>query len=120
MAATGILIRLDQVRFDEFGRLILADAAARRGLDSLFRRADALACRSGCGAPLSCDTALICREELTTLGPELLINNADFATIIRKRKAVGARDTVIVFEAYQRLVPGAPDTQAPGVPAGPV
>jgi len=32
-----------------------------------------------------------------------MINNADFAAIIRKRKAVDARDVVIVFDAYQRV-----------------
>ena len=53
--------------------------------------------------PLACDSALIQRDELTQIGPKLPINNADFAAIIRKRKAVDARDVVIVFDAYQRV-----------------
>ena len=47
--------------------------------------------------------ALILREELTSVGPDLLVNNADFATIIRKRKAVGAEEAVIVFSTYCRV-----------------
>ena len=99
----GVLFHLEAVRFDAWGRLLIADRTAARRMQGLLAEADAIACRSGCGAPLSCDTALILREELTGVGPDLLVNNADFATIIRKRKAVGAEETVIVFSLYRKL-----------------
>ncbi|RKR00377.1 hypothetical protein [Maricaulis maris] len=98
----GVLFHLDAVRFDAWGRALIADRLAARRMQGLLTEADAIACRSGCGAPLSCDTALILREELTGVGPDLLVNNADFATIIRKRKAVGAEEAVIVFSLYRR------------------
>ncbi|MFY0638122.1 hypothetical protein [Maricaulis maris] len=98
----GILFHLDDIRFDAYGRALIRDAAAAQRLQGLLNQADAIACRSGCGAPLSCDTALILREELTSLGPDLLVNNAEFSTIIRKRKAVGADEAVIVFSVYRR------------------
>lgn len=99
----GILFRLDKVGFDAFGRALIADRAASRRMQALLQQADAIACRSGCGAPLSCDTALILTEELTGMGPDLLVNNADFSTIIRKRKAVGASEAVIVFSIYRQF-----------------
>ncbi|ABI66446.1 MAG: hypothetical protein ACJAU5_001659 [Maricaulis maris] len=99
----GVLFHLDAVRFDAYGRALVADRKAARRMLGLLAEADAIACRSGCGAPLSCDTALILREELTSVGPDLLVNNADFATIIRKRKAVGAEEAVIVFSTYCRV-----------------
>ncbi len=37
------------------------------------------------------------------MGPGLLVNNPDFATIIRKRKAVGAEEAVIAFSLYRRV-----------------
>jgi len=99
----GILFHLDDIRFDLYGRALIGDAAAARLMQGLLSQADAIACRSGCGAPLSCDTALVLREELTGIGPDLLVNNADFSTIIRKRKAVGAIEAVIVFSVYRRV-----------------
>lgn len=101
----GVLFHLDAVGFDPYGRVFLADRDAARALAEMLGQADAISCRSGCGAPLSCDTALITREELMRLGPELVVNNADFASIIRKRKAVGAEEAVIVFNIYKE-VPG--------------
>ena len=111
----GILFKLDAVGYDGCGRVVLSDADAAARLATLFRHADALSCRSGCGLPLSCDTAMITREEVTGIGPDLLINNPDFGTIMRKRKAVGAREAVIVFSIYRRLdVPlDAENAQAP-------
>ncbi|MDF1768158.1 hypothetical protein [Maricaulis sp.] len=99
----GILYHLDDIRFDAYGRALIGDRAAAQRMQGLLSQADAIACRSGCGAPLSCDTALILREELTRLGPDLLVNNAEFSTIIRKRKAVGAIEAVIVFSVYRRV-----------------
>jgi hypothetical protein len=99
----GILFHLDDVRFDAYGRALIADQAAAGRMRGLLRQVDAIACRSGCGAPLSCDSALILAEELTGIGPDLLVNNADFATIIRKRKAVGALEAVIVFSVYRKV-----------------
>jgi len=99
----GVLFHLDAIGFDAFGRAVIADRTAARRMQGLLAEADAIACRSGCGAPLSCDTALILREELTGVGPDLLVNNADFSTIIRKRKAVGAEEAVIVFSVYRRV-----------------
>ncbi len=99
----GILFRLDRVGFDAFGRVTLSDSDTLDALDALFADADAIACRSGCGAPLSCDTALIEAQHLIRVGPVALINNADFANIIRKRKAVDAREAVIIFESYRAL-----------------
>lgn len=99
----GILFHLDEIRYDDYGRVLIGDRAAAARLGGLLTRGDAIACRSGCGLPLSCDTALILREELVGLGPDLLINNADFGTIIRKRKAVGASEAVIVFSVYRKL-----------------
>jgi len=100
-SATGVLFRLDDIDFDAYGRVKLNDEDAIHSLDRLFADADAIACRSGCGAPLSCDTALINARDLVRIGPDLIVNNADFATIIRKRKAVDAREAVIVFEQYR-------------------
>ena len=102
--ARGVLFRLEAVDFDPFGRVRLADRDAVGALEDLFEEADALACRSGCGAPLSCDTALIDTRQLIRIGPDLIVNNADFASIIRKRKAVNAREAVIVFESYKALI----------------
>ncbi|WP_323762212.1 hypothetical protein [Maricaulis sp.] len=99
----GILYHLEDIRFDSYGRVLVGDTAAAQRMQGLLDQADAIACRSGCGAPLSCDTALILREELTHLGPDLLVNNADFSTIIRKRKAVGADEAVIVYSVYRRV-----------------
>jgi hypothetical protein len=99
----GVVFKLDAVGFDPYGRVFVADPDASRHLHALLERADAISCRSGCGAPLSCDTALITRSELVQIGPELLINNADFASIIRKRKAVEAREAVIVFTEYREV-----------------
>lgn len=99
----GILYHLDEVRFDAYGRALVGDPVAAQRMQALLSEADAIACRSGCGAPLSCDTALVLREELTRLGPDLLVNNADFSTIIRKRKAVGVEEAVIVFSVYRRV-----------------
>lgn len=103
---TGILFRLDRIDFDAYGRVQIRDDEAAGRLHSLLRQADAIACRSGCGIPLACDSALIRREELVQNGPVLLINNADFASIIRKRKAVDAREAVIVFEPYRAMQAG--------------
>ena len=99
----GVLFHLDNLRYDAFGRVLIGDRDAASRLAALFDKGDALACRSGCGAPLSCDTALIARDELVGLGPDLLINNPDFGTIIRKRKAVGAQEAVIVFTVYRKV-----------------
>lgn len=100
----GVLFHLNSVGFDPFGRVFIADRDAAHALADMLGKADAISCRSGCGAPLSCDTALITREELVRMGPELLVNNADFASIIRKRKAVGAEEAVIVFNIYKEMV----------------
>ncbi|SDM24663.1 hypothetical protein [Maricaulis salignorans] len=99
----GVLFHLSSVGFDPFGRVFIADRDASIALGEMLSQADAISCRSGCGAPLSCDTALITREELVRVGPELLVNNADFASIIRKRKAVGAEEVVIVFNIYREM-----------------
>ena len=99
----GILFKLDLIDFDTYGRAQINDQDASCALHTLLREADAIACRSGCGIPLACDSALIRREELVQTGPSLLINNADFASIIRKRKAVDAREAVIVFEPYRAM-----------------
>lgn len=99
----GVVFHLNAVGFDPYGRVFIADRGAARAMAEMLKKADAISCRSGCGAPLSCDTALITREELVRVGPELLVNNADFASIIRKRKAVGADEAVIVFNIYRQL-----------------
>jgi hypothetical protein len=99
----GILINLRQTRFDDYGRVLLADRQAAGAMGKMLTGADAIACRSGCGAPLSCDTALIRTEDLMQNGPDLLINNADFASIIRKRKAVGSTETIIIFTTYREI-----------------
>lgn len=101
--AQGVLFHLEALDFDPFGRVRVSDIEAIKALEALFNDADALACRSGCGAPLSCDTALIDAGQIIRIGPELIVNNADFASIIRKRKAVDAREAVIVFESYKAL-----------------
>jgi len=103
MAEYGVLFDLEALIFDAFGRVVVSDPQACSKLKLLFEKADAIACRSGCGAPLSCDTALILREELLQSGPDMMINNADFASIIRKRKAVNAHEAVIVFTEYQKM-----------------
>ncbi|WP_300528355.1 hypothetical protein [Maricaulis sp.] len=102
----GIAFKLDLIDFDAYGRARINDDEASGELHALLRDADAVACRSGCGLPLACDSALIRREELVQTGPSLLINNADFASIIRKRKAVDAREAVIVFEPYRAVAAG--------------
>lgn len=102
-ASRALLIDLVSAGFDPYGRVCLSDPHAVTGLSELLRDADAIACESGCGAPLSCDTALIRRDELVRLGPNLLINNAQFAAIIRKRKAVNAREAIIEFRRYREL-----------------
>ena len=102
-SARGIRFDLSKVRFDEHGRALVLDRETAGQIHRMLETADAIACQSGCGLPLACDSALIQRDELTQIGPKLLINNADFAAIIRKRKAVDARDVVIVFDAYQRV-----------------
>lgn len=99
----GILFKLGEVRFDPYGRVLVADRTAAGALAEMLSGADAIACRSGCGAPLSCDTALITTEDLMQNGPDLLINNADFASIIRKRKAVGSTETIIIFTTYREV-----------------
>ena len=99
----GVVFHLESVGFDPYGRVFVADREAARAMAEMLATADAISCRSGCGAPLSCDTALITREELVKIGPELLVNNADFASIIRKRKAVDAREAVIVFNIYMEM-----------------
>lgn len=99
----AVTFRLDRVDFDPFGRVVLTDRASAAALGGLFDQADAIACESGCGAPLSCDTALIRRDQLIRIGPDLLVNNADFATIIRKRKAVQAEHAVIMFRVYREI-----------------
>jgi hypothetical protein len=102
-AGRGILFKLNKVGFDSYGRVLVSDRRAATSLTGLLDIADAIACQSGCGAPLSCDTALISRNELMQIGPDLLINNADFASIIRKRKAVSADETVLVFTEYKKM-----------------
>lgn len=97
----GILFNLNALGFDPFGRVFVADRAASEAMGDMLARVDAIACHSGCGAPLSCDTALITREELVRIGPDLVVNNADFAAIIRKRKAVDAQEAVLVFTGYR-------------------
>jgi hypothetical protein len=104
----GVLFHLNSVGFDPYGRVFIADRDAARALGEMLGQADAISCRSGCGAPLSCDTALITCEELVRIGPELLVNNADFASIIRKRKAVGAEEAVIVFNIYKEMASSGP------------
>ncbi|MHA6287295.1 hypothetical protein [Maricaulis sp. CAU 1757] len=99
----GVLFRLDTLRFDAFGRILVTDPPAAIRLTRLSDTADAIACRSGCGAPRSCDTALIRAEELVQLGDVLLVDNADFARIIAKRKATGASEAVIVFWRYREV-----------------
>jgi hypothetical protein len=99
----GILFKLNKIGFDDYGRAVVSDRRAASTLYGLLEIADAIACQSGCGAPLSCDTALIARDELLQIGPDLLINNADFASIIRKRKAASADETVLVFTEYKKL-----------------
>jgi hypothetical protein len=101
--SVGILFELDAIRFDPYGRVLIADRQGAHRLLGVLAGADAVACSSGCGAPLSCDTALIARHDVVKLGPDLLVNNPDFGTIIRKRKAVGMRETVIVFSVYKRV-----------------
>jgi len=103
MGKSGIVFDLEKLAFDAYGRVLIQDRKACSRLCLLFDKADAIACRSGCGAPLSCDTALILRDELHQSGPVMTINNADFASIIRKRKAVNAHEAVIVFTEYMRL-----------------
>lgn len=97
----GILFNLKALGFDPFGRVFVADRQASEAMGDMLDRVDAVACHSGCGAPLSCDTALITKEELVRIGPDLVINNADFAAIIRKRKAVDAQEAVLVFTGYR-------------------
>lgn len=109
MAGRGVVFDLEALGFDAFGRVIVSDTHAAQTLQEMLDAADAISCRSGCGAPLSCDTALITREELLQAGPDLLVNNADFAAIIRKRKAVDAREAVIVFTEYRELAKTAND-----------
>ncbi len=104
-SARGIRFDLSQVRFDDYGRALVLDRTTAEAMHALLGEADAIACQSGCGLPLACDSALIQRHELTQIGPELLINNADFAAIIRKRKAVDAKDVVIAFDSYRRIEP---------------
>ena len=104
MSATiGIVFDLDDVGFDPYGRVMISDRAAGGRMAGVLQQADAIACHSGCGAPLSCDTALIAREEVVRIGPDYLVNNPDFGTIIRKRKAVGAHEIVIVFSVYRKV-----------------
>lgn len=105
-SARGIRFDLSRVRFDDYGRVTILNVETVEALHGLLARADAIACQSGCGLSLACDRALIRRDEVTQLGPELVINNPEFAAIIRKRKAVDARDVVIVFDAF-RLVDAA-------------
>ena len=102
-ANVGIVFDLDQLGFDPYGRVMISDRAAGARMAGVLEQADAMACHSGCGAPLSCDTALIAREELVRIGPDYLVNNPDFGTIIRKRKAVGAHDVVIVFSVSRKV-----------------
>jgi hypothetical protein len=109
----GIVFNLDQVGFDPYGRVIISDRQASQALGDILSYADAISCRSGCGAPLSCDTALITSKELFQNGPDLMINNADFAAIIRKRKAVDAREAVIVFSIYKKMKQAHSSTQMP-------
>lgn len=104
-SARGIRFDLAQVRFDDYGRTLILDRKTAEALHAMLGEADAIACQSGCGLPFACDSALIQRHELTQIGTELLINNADFAAIIRKRKAVEARTVVINFDAYRRIEP---------------
>ena len=100
----GVLFHLEQLHFDAYGRVCIGDRDAAGNLAALLAAgADAIACRSGCGAPLSCDTALITRNEFVQCGPDLLVNNADFAAIVRKRKAIGATEAVVVFTTYQEM-----------------
>jgi hypothetical protein len=99
----GILFNLNKIGFDSYGRVLVSDRRAASTLCGLLDIADAIACRSGCGAPLNCDTALISRDEILQIGPDLLINNADFASIIRKRKAATTDETVLVFTEYKKL-----------------
>ena len=104
-SARGIRFDLAQVRFDDYERTLILDRKTAEALHAMLGEADAIACQSGCGLPFACDSALIQRHELTQIGTELLINNADFAAIIRKRKAVEARTVVITFDAYRRIEP---------------
>lgn len=99
----GIVFNLSEIAFDPYGRVVVSDKAAARRMLELLADADAMACQSGCGLPLSCDTALIAREDLVRIGPELIVNNPDFGTIVRKRKAVGAHEAVIVFSVYRKF-----------------
>lgn len=102
-ADAGIVFDLDSLSFDPYGRVVVSDKAAARRMLELLASADAMSCQSGCGAPLSCDTALIARDQLVRIGPDLIVNNPDFGTIVRKRKAVGAREAVIVFSVYRKF-----------------
>ena len=105
-AARAVTFNLDAVGFDPYGRIFIADRAASQALREMLVDADAISCRSGCGAPLNCDTALITRQELLQIGPDLLVNNPDFGSIIRKRKAVDAKQAVIVFTIYREVENG--------------
>jgi hypothetical protein len=102
-ADIGIVFELDEIAFDPHGRVVVSDKAAGVRIMELLAEADAISCRSGCGAPLSCDTALITRTEAVRIGRDVLVNNPDFAAIIRKRKAVGAGEAVIVFSVYKKM-----------------
>lgn len=99
----GIVFDLTRLTFDPYGRIVVSDRDAARRMLELLADADAMACQSGCGLPLSCDTALISRDELIRIGPDLIVNNPDFGTIVRKRKAVGAHEAVIVFSVYRKF-----------------
>ena len=101
--ARGIAFNLDQLGFDAYGRVCIRDEAVRSALQDVLDQADALACQTGCGLPSGCETALLTREEFTQFGRDLLVSNADFAQIIRKRKAMDALETVIVFTGYKAV-----------------
>ena len=86
-APLTLLLDLEKTGFDAYGRVELSDRDNARALRDLLAQGDALAVFGRGCSRLYCDTALLRAEELVQMGAALLVDNADFAALIRKRKA---------------------------------
>jgi predicted component of type VI protein secretion system len=104
MARFDLTFNLDAVEVDPFGRVALLNRTDGAELRLLLQEADAAVCRHGAGGAMGWTTALIREEELLQWGGALVIDNAGFAEILRRMKAVETSPARLAFTTFREAI----------------
>ena len=103
MDSGALMLNLDLTLFDAYGRVEIVDRRSADALRALMKNGDALAVFGRGCSRLYCDTALLQADELVQLGGALLVDNAAFANLIRKRKAAETGAARLEVRLYREV-----------------